>query len=195
MKLFPIIATTLAVLVATASAAPRLALIRVKDIYAELPSTAALQQQIKAERNEIIKDQRAVDLRRILAELRDLQARLSDKDQPLTGDIRDKLARSYEIKRQEAHTLQKEFESFRAERQKEINRKMVAGMRASLDEIMETSRKVGKELGYDLVLDGSGDTNTGKPFVLYSRKAPDITDDVKAAMEDSANRTSANSKP
>jgi Skp family chaperone for outer membrane proteins len=195
MKRFPIIAMTLAATALTAMAAPRIALIRVKDIYTGLPSTAELQQQIKAERDEIMKDQRAVDLRKILAELQDLQTRLSDKTNPLSEEISRKLARSYEIKRQEAQTLQKEFESYRSERQKEINRKMVAGMRASLNEIMETSRRVGKEQGYDLVFDGSGNTNTGEPFVLYSRQAPDLTDDVKAALEDSANGKTANTKP
>lgn len=195
MKCLPIIAMTLAAAALTASAAPRFALIRVKDIYTGLPATAALQQQIKAERDDIMKDQRAEELRKILAELQDLQTRLSDKNNPLSEEISRKLARSYEIKRQEAQTRQKEFESFRAEREKEINRKMVAGMRASLDAIMETSRRIGKEQGYDLVFDGSGDTNTGKPFVLYSREAPDLTDDVKAAMEDSTQRKTANTKP
>ena len=74
---------TLAALVITASAAPRVALVRVKDIYSGLPSTAALQEQIQAERQELMKNQRAVDLRRIIGELRTLQARLSDKDHPL----------------------------------------------------------------------------------------------------------------
>jgi Skp family chaperone for outer membrane proteins len=154
-----------------------------------------LQQHIKTERDEIMKDQRATDLRRIISELQDLQARLSDKNNPLSEEVSRKLARSYEIKRQEAQTLQKEFEQFRSEREKEINRKMVAGMRASLDEIMETSRKIGKEKGFDLVFDGSGNTNTGVPFVLSSRKSPDLTDDVKAALEDAAKRNTAKPKP
>lgn len=176
----------LAATMLTASAAPRVALIRVKDIYTGLPSTAALQQEVKKERGEIMKDQRAEDLRKIIAELQDLQARLSDKANPLSEEANRKFARSYEIKRQEAQTLQKEFENFRAEREKEINRRMVAEMRASLNKIMETSGKIGKELGYDLVFDSSGNTNTGEPFVLYHKESPDITDDVKAALQDSA---------
>jgi outer membrane protein len=184
MKRFSIIAITLAAIASAASAAPRVALIRVKDIYSALPSTAALQQQIKTERDEIMKDQRAEDLRKIIAELQALQARLSDKNNPLDEETSRKLARSYEIKRQEAQTLQKEFENFRAEREKEINRKMVAGMRASLDRIMETSRKVSMEKGYDLVFDSSGNTNTGEPFILSNRQSPDLTDDVKVALQD-----------
>jgi len=193
MNPFQILAAVLAATMLSATAAPRIALIRVKDIYAGLPSTAALQQEIKQERAEIMKDQRAEELRRIIAELRDLQARLSDKANPLPEEASRKFARSYEIKRQEAQTLQKEFESFRAEREKEINRKMVAGMRASLNQIMETSGKISQEKGYDLVFDSSGNTNTGEPFVLYSKDSPDITDDVKAALQDAA--TAKTTKP
>jgi Skp family chaperone for outer membrane proteins len=180
------IALTLAATAFTASAAPRIALIRVKDIYTDLPSTAAMQQEIKGERDQIMKDQRAEDLRRTISELQSLQARLSDKNNPLDEATGRKLARSYEIKRQEAQTLQKEFENFRAEQEKQLNRKMVAAMRASLDKITETSRKIAKEQGYDVVFDGSGNTNTGVPFVLYQKTSPDLTDAVKAALQDAA---------
>lgn len=195
MKSFSIIAVTLAATVLTASAGPRFALIRIREIYAGLPSTSELQQQIKTERAGIMKDQRADELRKIIAELQDLQARISDKKNPLSEQVSRKLARSYEIKRQEAQTLQKDFESFRTEREKEINRKMVASMRASLDMITETARKVGKEQGYDLVLDSSGDTNTGVPFVLYGNKSADLTDDVIAALQDSAAVKTATTEP
>ena len=126
---------TLLATVLTATAAPRFALIRVKDIYTALPSTVALQQQIKNERDAIMKDQRAEQLRKIIGELQALQAQLSDKTNPLDEATNRKLARTYEIKRQEAQTLQQEFENFKTEQEKLINRKMVDGMRASLDRI------------------------------------------------------------
>lgn len=180
------IAITLAATAVTVSAAPRIALIRVKDIYTKLPSTAAMQQEIKGERDQIMRDPRAEDLRNAINELQRLQARLSDKNNPLDEATGRKLARSYEINRQQARTLQKEFENFRAEQEKQLNRKLVAAMRASLDKIVETSRKIAKEQGYDLVFDSSGNTNTGVAFVLYQKTSPDLTDDVKAAMQDAA---------
>ena len=174
---------TLLASVLTATAAPRFAVIRVKDIYTDLPSTAALQVEIKKEREDIMKDRRAEDLRKILGELQELQAQLSDKSKPLDEATTRKLARTYEIKRQEAQTLQQEFESFKAEQDKVINRKMVAGMRASLDRIVKTSKQIAKERGFDTVFDSSGDTNTGVPFVLYSKNAPDLTADIMSALK------------
>ena len=168
MNSFKAIPLILLATVLTAAAAPRFALVRVKDLYTSLPSTTALQQQIKSERDSIMRDQRAEQLRKIIGELQALQAQLSDK-----------------IKRQEAQTLQQEFENFKTEQEKLINRKMVEGMRASLDRIAKMSSQISKERGYDVVFDGSGDTNTGVPFILFSKDAPDLTADVQAALKDS----------
>ena len=185
MKFLKYIALILGTSVLAAEAAPRFALVRVKDIYTELPATSALQAQIKKERDEIMKDQRAEQLRKIIGELQTLQAQLSDKSNPLDDATNRKLARTYEIKRQEAQTLQQEFESFKAEQEKAINRKMVAGMRTTLNRIVQVSHQIAKERGYDSVFDSSGNTNTGVPFVLFSKNAPDLTPDIQAALKDS----------
>jgi outer membrane protein len=185
------ISITLLAAALNAGAAPRFAVVSVKDIYTALPSTIAIQQQIKTENAEIMKDKRAEQLRKIITELQTLQTQLSDKSAPIDEATSRKLARAYEIKRQEAQTLQQEFENFKAEQEKAINRKMVGGMRASLDRIAEVSKKVAKERGYEAVFDSSGSTNTGVPFILYSKNAPDLTADVQAALKDSEPATSA----
>ena len=169
-----------------ASAAPRVALVKVKEVYSQLPATLQLQEQIKRERQEIMKNPRAAELRRALEELNQIQTRLSDKDNPLDEESGRKVARDYELKRQEAQTLQREFESFRTEREKEINRTMVAGMREILNRITEISGKLAKERGFDLLFDSSGNTNTGMPFILHHQQSADLTEDVKAALKDAA---------
>jgi Skp family chaperone for outer membrane proteins len=168
-----------------AGASPRFALVKVRDIYTALPSTIALQEQVKSEREAIMKDERADQLRKIIAELQLLQAQLSDKTKELDETTSRKLARNYEIKRQEAQTLQQEFENFKTEQEKSINKKMVSSMRSSLNRIAETTRKIAKEKGFDLVMDSSGSTNTGDPFVLHSQNGTDLTADVQAAIKDS----------
>lgn len=182
---------TLAVTSLAAIAAPRLALVRVMEIYSALPSTATLQDQIKNERLQIMRDQRADKLRKIVAELQTLQGQLSDKTKPLDEVTARTLARTYELKRQEALSLQQDFESFQSDQEMEINRRMVRGMRASLDEIAEVTRMIAKERGFEAVLDSSGNTNSGVPFVLFSKDAPDITGVVQAALRDRAAAASA----
>jgi outer membrane protein len=177
--------TFLATVVTATAAAPKFALVRVKDIYAQLPSTAALQQQLKQERDNIGKDPRAEGLRKIIGELQSLQGQLSDKASPLDEATSRKLSRTYEIKRQEAQTLQEDYEHFKADREKAINKSMVTAMRASLDRISKASVKIAKERGFDGLFDSSGETNTGIPFLIYSKNAPDLTPDIQAMLRDS----------
>ena len=168
--------------------APRIAVVRVMDIYNGLESTTQLQQQARQEREEILRDQRAVDLRRIIAEMREIETTLRDKNKPLDEEGTRRLARAFEIKRQEAQTLQREFESYRSEREREINRRMVTAMRATLNAISEASQRTAREHGYDLLFDSSGNTNTGAPFIIYQKNAPDLTDAVAAALRDATNQ-------
>ncbi|RYG21876.1 MAG: OmpH family outer membrane protein, partial [Burkholderiales bacterium] len=125
------------------------------------------------------------ELRTIIAELSALRDQIADKANPLDEATGRQLARTYEIKRQEAQTLQQEYENFKEEREKEINRRMIAAMRASLDRISKTSAQIAKKRGFDAVFDSTGETNTGLPFVLYHKEAPDLTPDVQAVLRES----------
>jgi len=168
------------------AAKPRIAVVRVTDIYSGLESTTRLEERVRREHEEILRDQRAVELRRMIGELRELESSLTDRSNPPDEAMARSLTRVYEIKRQEAQTLQREFDIFSEERKKDINRAMIAEMRASLDLIVETARLVARERGYDLVIDSSGHTNTGVPFILYQKRAPDLTDEISAAIVDDA---------
>jgi len=100
----------------------------------------------------------------------------------LDSDAGKNLVRSYEIKRQETETLRKEFEEYRAEEEKRINKEMVATTRESLNRISAAAQQIAKERNLDGVFDTSGNTNTGLPFVLYAAGAEDISDDVIALL-------------
>lgn len=165
-------------LVAMAAAAPKFAVVRVTDIYRELPSTAALQKDVQAQREAIIQNKRAEQLRAIIGELQLIQSQLQAKKEELESETGKKLVRSFEIKRQEAETLRQEFEEFRAEEDKRINRAMVGAMRTSLERISAAAAQIAKERNFDGVFDTSGNTNTGVPFVLYAADQVDLTEDV-----------------
>lgn len=171
-------------LVAISFAAPKFAVVRVTDIYRDLPSTAALQKKVVAERDAIMDNERAEQLRAIISVLQSMQVQLDAKKEDMESPDAKKLVREYEIKRQEAQTLQQEFEGFRESEDKRINKEMVAAMRDSLNRITEASQQLAKERNIDALLDTSGDTNTGVPFVLYSGDALDLTDDVIALLDE-----------
>jgi len=173
---------TLAAAATAVTAAPRIAMVDVKSVYNQLPSTTALQKEIADRQSAILLDHRAEALRKAIADLQSLDSQLRDKSGPLTDEAKQKLARSYELKRQEALTMQQEFEKFRADENKAINREMIAAMRRSLDRIVAASARIGAEQGFDSIFDISGETNTGVPFILYSKNTTDLTPTVLAAL-------------
>lgn len=160
------------------SAAPKFCVVRVTDIYRILPSTASMQEDIQAQRDNIIKDVRAERLRAILTEMEALESQLRANKDDLESELGKKLVRSYEIKRQETETLRQEFEEFRAEEEMRINKELVAATRKSLNRITAAARQIAVERNLDGVMDTSGDTNTGLPFVLFAGGAEDVTDAV-----------------
>lgn len=166
-----------------AFAAPKIALVRVKDIYTEQPATKAAQEKARKAKESLLLDPRAEELREGIESLRQLQKKISDPNQKPTQDEGRLLAREFEKKRLETRVLQEDFEKFRATREKEIHGEMVAEMRKVLDHIVATAQSVSKQKGYELVLDSSGATNTSAPFVLYARNAPDLTDEVSAILK------------
>ncbi len=179
---------------ATLFAAPNFAVVRVTDIYRELPSTASTQKAIREQREAIESNPRADGFRTILGELRNLETLLKENKDRIDTEEGKKLIRDFEIKRQEAETLRQDFQEFSEAENKRINKEMVEGMRASLERITSAASQIAKERNLDGVFDISGNSNTGIPFVLYSGEAPDISEDVvellgEKPVEDSAELT------
>lgn len=164
-----------------AFASPKVALIRVGDIYRALPSAQTLESSVEAERAGILTNARADAYRSALKDLEALRRGIAKipKDDRAT---RERAQQNFALKRQEALALQREFVSFRKRKNDEINTRMVAEMEKILAEIRVEASEVGESLGYDLVLDSDGRTNTGLPFVLYSKDPSDITEKVLGAL-------------
>jgi Skp family chaperone for outer membrane proteins len=88
--------------------------------------------------------------------------------------------REAELKHEEYRAMDKALREALKKHTDDLNRRLVASTRRLLDEIRKAVEKVGRERGYDIVVDTSGQTNTGIPLILYSRKLPDLTDEVIA---------------
>ena len=164
-----------------ALAAPKIASVRVGEIYRELDQTKKLNAEIKTKRQALLTDARLNAYRSAFKELEQLQAQLikvADHDR----STRESLMKTFNLKRQEALTLKREFENFQRLETEKIDKEMVTRMEIILTLIREKAAAVGKKNGYDWVIDTSGKTNSGLPFVLYSKQTEDITTDVLAAM-------------
>lgn len=196
-------AAALALLLSTSLApaqAPRVALLRVDDVYNRLPETARSVELLKTRRDEIDKDPRLANSKALFADLDLRRKQLQSTNSKITPDARMKLEREFMIKLREATALQADFEGYKAARTREINTEMVAGKKQRLQLIRETAERIAKESGYDWILDSSGNSNTGVPLVLYAKGADDLTDRVVAALAtpqppESASKTTTTPAP
>lgn len=168
-----------------ASASPKIAVVSVKEIYQKLPSTAVSKKEIEQEQQAILRDARLVAFRELLEELDVIKNDIRTHSASRSDDTTRILAAKYDAKRREATAMQVVIEQFRAKRTKEINQKMVAAMRSSLNRITETSHRIAKEKGFEIVFDRSGETSTGLPTLLYTKNPSDISDAVFDALMDS----------
>lgn len=182
----------LASLIGVAAAGPKIAVVRVADIHRTLDSTRTQAEAIKAERAAIAGDARLRAYKSVLKELEQISAKLkqalADTENP-DASIRENLKREYSLKLQEATTIHREYENFRNDRIKEINAKMVAQMEKSLSNIHAKAAEIGKKKGVDWVLDSSGHSNTGVPFILYAKNPLDLTSEVLSALGHTSTET------
>lgn len=172
-----------------ALAAPRVALVDVHEIYRKLPSSAELARKVEDERKEIARDPRTDAYRKAYQALAALEAKrkqLGDDPQ-----ARQRLEEEIAVQRHETLALNREYQEFRQQTLDGIHRRMIATMEASLDRIRKSAAELGAEKGYDWVIDASGKTNTGLPFVLYSKDADDLTREVTAALDESSAATAS----
>lgn len=160
---------------------PRVAVLRVADAFRQLEATSKSGELLKAKREEINKDPRLASSNAMFSEL-ELRLNQLKSNAKIDPEARKKLEREYAIKTREANALRADFESFQAEKTREINAEMVAGMKQRLAMIRQTAEKIAAEEGFDWILDSSGNTNTGVPLLLYAKNAKDLTDRVVAAL-------------
>ncbi len=178
-------AAALALLLTTSLApaqAPRVAVLRVSDVYRQLEATTRANELLKAKREEINKDGRLAKSNAMHAELELRRRQLQSSTNKIDPEARLKLEREFAIMSREAIALRADFESFQAARTRAINQEMVDGMKQRLQLIRDTAGKIATESGYDLILDSSGSSNTGVPLLLYAKSADDLTDRVVAAL-------------
>ena len=168
-------------LIALAEAAPNIAFVRVNDIYHQLDATKKLNVEIMAKREAIMRNERLDAYRAAFNELETIRTDLI-KAAKAPQQVRDRIEMTYNLKRQEALTLKREFDEFQLRKNKAISTEHVQRMEDILEGIRKKAADVGQKQGYEMVIDISGKTNTQLPFVLYSKKSEDITSEVLAAM-------------
>lgn len=156
----------------------KFAMVRVTDIYRGLPSTQKMHDDVKVKRLAIMEDVRAEKLREGVEKLKVLSGQLEQFTEQTDPAEVEALQKTLRQRLTEVESLRQEFEAFKAEQNQLITREMVVLTRASLDRISAAAGQIAKERNLDVVLDVSGESNTGVPVLVLAAGEQDITEDV-----------------
>ena len=175
------IATILALAAGSLAAQPRIAGVDVGRAYRGYHKTITMMEEITRQRKELNEDPQLKQLRLLSIEAKEAEraaAKLSGGDEKTWLDAR----RLAELKHEELRASARAIQEARDTANKQLNRKMVTTSRELLDAVQQAAADLGRERGYDLVVDSTGNTNTGMPLLLHSREMPDLTEAVIARL-------------
>jgi outer membrane protein len=157
----------------------RFAGVRVSDAFQACVSAKKSLEEIESRRKTLAADPRTKETDAMIEEIRKLRDQASDNKDP---QARDKARREIEIKSGALETTARLIEEDRVKAERELNRELVAKTNAALQRIRKIAAEIGKDRGFDLVIDISGNSNTGVPVILFAKDLPDFTSDVIAKI-------------
>ena len=175
------IATILAFAVGCLSAQTRIAGVDIGRAFSAYHKTEATMQEIALERVKINEDPRIDQLRELATETKEAEAAVKRQDGKNEKDLLD-AQRFAELKREELRASARAIKEARDTSTRELDRKFVEASRVLLEDVRQAAEEIGSGRGFDIVIDSSGNTNTGLPLMLYAREMPDITEAVIARL-------------
>lgn len=175
------IATVLAFAASCLSAQTRIASVDSGRAFVAYHKTDTAMQEIARKRVEINEDPRLDQLRDLATATKEAEAaalKLRGGDEKDLLDAR----RRFELKREELRASARAIKEDREAATRELDRRFVEASRKLLTEVRKATEELGSERGFDLVIDSSGNTNTGLPLLLYAKDLPDLTEAVIARL-------------
>jgi len=174
----------------TAQTQTRIAGVEIGRAFREFHLTKEAMKGFDKDRQAIEAESHAEELSKLVDEVKKAEqvaARAAKSD----DDARIRALRDAELKREEYRALEKALRESRNKRTADLNRRLVAATHQLLDRVGKAAAEVGRERGYDLVVDSSGQSNTGMSLIVYARKLPDLTNEVIARLNKDAPDNSA----
>jgi outer membrane protein len=161
---------------------PKIATVRIADIYQQLDATQKLQASTQQRQEEIMHDPRVTSLQQMAKELEEKRKTDTANLKSMTNDQIKEATKAYENKMQTAMNLKRDFEEFRTVKMGEINKNFVAETKVAIKHIQQVATEVATQKGFDILMDVSGNSNTSMPVLVYAKTPNDITPDVIKAL-------------
>lgn len=159
----------------------RIAGVDIGRAFSAYHKTQAAMEEIALERVKSSEDPKIDQLRELATETKEAEAAAKK----LAGGNENDLfnaQRFAELKREELRASARAIKEARETTTRELDAMFVEASRKLLDEVRKAAEEIGSSRGFDLVIDASGNTNTGLPLVLYAKDLPDLTEAVIARL-------------
>src|SRR2546427_3683211 len=125
-------------------------------------------------------DDRAEDYKKALDEINNLNKQLESP--ALSADRKTQTAKDRDDKIAKIKNMEREISDFRQTRERQLQEQLMRMREGIVKEITDVVMEKVKASHFDLVLDKSGMSINGVPFLLYSHDNIDFTNDVIAVL-------------
>ena len=178
-SLFPaLIALLLMAVPATAQDKLNIATVNIQKLVKQYYRTSQVEKQMSEEQESVkqANNERLARIRTLEDQLETLGKRLED---PTTSDKKkQELFKERQVKLQEGVALERERVEFLKRRNQALKEKFGQNMQSIITDIRKLVEEQSKIGNYDYVFDKSGASIQQVPFLLYSKDAVDITEDL-----------------
>lgn len=191
LRLFALLAFATATLIGSASAQIKMATVDMEKLFNDFHRTGEIQKEINIERARIQKDNnlRLADIRGIDDQIQGIRKKL-EAGSLGAKEGQDLRKQAAELKQDGIHK-ERERTEFLERRNRALNERMRKEMRQILQNIRQVVTERAKSQNFDYILDTSGKTTQGVPFVLYASEPKDLTEKILNEINEKAKQASA----
>ncbi len=164
----------------------KIATVDMNKLFEGYYKTEETQKEINVERARVQKEneERLEKIRTLQDKIQDIRKKIDD---PSLGEAKKmELVKSFEETKQEGIALDRERREFLERRNAALMEKTRDDMKIILDELNEVILAASKADAYDYVFNKTAVGGNQVPFLLYSKDAVDITEQLSAKLAESA---------
>lgn len=172
---------TLAI-VASGADRPKIATVNMEIVFGQYQKKSQAKARNLEQLEKLAKDPRIAAVRELDAQLKELAATVRDKS--LSDEVREKAAMTFNSLSSEYTSLTTEMESFLQNEKRKLTLEFVQEWEKLLAEAEAVTAKIGREGGYELVLEIGGKSSSMMPTVLHLSDSTDITELVIQRLND-----------
>ena len=186
-----ILGLALAALTSSAFAELKMATVDMEKLFNDYYRTGEVQKEINIERARIQKDNnlRLTAIRGIDDQIQEIRKKVNEAGVG-TKEKQDLRKEAAELKQDGIHK-ERERTEYLERRNRALNERMRKEMLGILDGIRRRVTEQAKAGDYDYILDVSGKTTQGIPFVLHAKDSRDLTEQILTEMNAEAKQASA----